>query len=96
MSGGKLKKLYVYDYSAPKEVIVDSFTANDWGDFLLIRFDPNQMNADALEQGKHAFSSLKKKIIFVPNDLELSFYGVEVFEEEKEIAQLTSADEQVN
>jgi len=75
-----IKKLYAYLYESER-IVVDSFEADDWGDFMIVRI--KGLGDDAYhvyEEARQAIQELApgKKFVIVPDGLEIEFYGVEV------------------
>lgn len=70
-------KLLVYEMHG-NEIVVDSITAKDFDDFILIEVDPSMVNIDIDQLTgsiDEVFKDSKKQILIVPRNAEIGFYG---------------------
>ena len=76
MAGTKMIKLQVYQHSH-EETVIDQFEAEEYDDFMIIRvrfdMDHQYQMMEALEQ---IANRLEKRVIAIPYDLDIEFYGV--------------------
>ena len=77
-------KLYFYEHLPNKNTIIDSFEAKEWDDFVLVLFNPTAIDSPEIEalslQCNDMFPG--KKVLLIPNNLDIEFYGVETKEDE--------------
>lgn len=76
----KLVKLQIYEHK-PEEVVIDTFEAKEWGDFLLIRVKGylEESFVEHLREvvGDYSEKNPEKQVVIVPEDIDLTFYGIE-------------------
>lgn len=77
-------KLKFYEHGN-QETIVNGFQAKDWGDFLLITLEAEQINPESYQQIANIFAEysqkMDKEVILIPKGWDIQFYGVEVRED---------------
>jgi len=82
MSKNNFVKLYIYQIESEKTYI-EAIEAESFNDFIIARFNGNSESVDFENMSmnlKEAFPD--KKVLLVPHDLDLMFYGIEKVEEE--------------
>lgn len=77
----KYVKLSIYQHQT-EQVVIDTLVADKWEDFVIIAIngealDP-ELHRTLAEYGKRT----DKMLILVPKEMDLTFYGVEVEEED--------------
>jgi hypothetical protein len=74
--GLKSVKLYICE-DQPNETIIESFQAKEWDDFVLITFsgDPRLIDMEGISETLNQ-TFKDKKILLMPEELNLKFYGV--------------------
>ncbi len=75
MSGNEIVKLYVYQ-ETPEETIIDSFDAEDFGDFRLIYVDADITDQEMRILQEGLADATEKKTLVIPRGFNLKFYGV--------------------
>lgn len=75
MSGNEIVKLYVYQ-ETPEETVIDSFDAEDFGDFRLIYVESDLTNDQMHTLQQSIAAATDKKTLVIPKGYDLKFYGV--------------------
>lgn len=81
---GDLVKLQIYEHTTD-EIIIDSFEAKSWEDFIIIEAD--NLDENVVEALRHAIQNYsdkhpEKQILLIPKSIKLTFYGIEKEEED--------------
>lgn len=81
----KIVRIYFYLYDKER-TIIDSFEADDWGDFLVVRVkgldDEGALQAYETMRENMAQLNPSKQFIIVPDNLDIDLYGVEVSDDQ--------------
>lgn len=76
-------KIYLYDLK-PDKVMIDTFTAEDFKDFLIVRVSDEVMQDPAavseIQQALFSYES-KSKIILASDSMKIGAYGIREVEE---------------
>lgn len=74
-------KLVIYRHVS-ENIEVDSIEAEDWGDFLIVHLNAEQIHPEIMQQLSEGFANMQKRVIIVPREWDVEFYGVKLDEPE--------------
>lgn len=86
----KKVKLQLYQMKSIKEVILDSVVAETFDDFIIAKVTSPNLGDELMAQVQLAFAETGKKVIVVPLEMEIEFYGFELDEDNNSATELPS------